>query len=119
MEKKTRKAIAKNLSLLNKTEESRVWHEQGFMNCRRAAYAAFAVAMKDKDISQDDIVEILQNVDDLLAFYTGEDELIDKALKETGIILDFHEVFSSDRIRKEEDHEPESDDGLADTDGEV
>ena len=115
-----RKAIARNLSLLNKTEESRVWHEQGFMNCRRAAYAAFAVAMKGKDISQDDIVEILQNADDLLAFYTGEDELIDQALEKTGIVLDFHEVFSSDRIRKEEDdHEPEPDDGLADTDEEV
>lgn len=72
------------------------------MNCRRAAYAAFAVAMKDKDISQDDIVEILQNADDLLAFYTGEDELIDRALETTGIILDFKETFSSDRIRKEE-----------------
>ena len=71
------------------------------MNCRKAAYAAFSVAMKNKDISQDDIVEILQTADDLLSFYTGEDELIDKALEETGIILDFHEVFSSDRIQKE------------------
>lgn len=99
---KKKKALAKTLTYLDKTEEKRIWFQEGYMSCRRASYVSTALLLQEKGFSQDDIVTFLQNLDDALAFYTGEDEQIESGLKKLGIIFDFKEAFSSDRIKKEE-----------------
>jgi len=98
-----KKALAKAFTFLNKTEEKRVWFEEGFYACRKACYASFAMALKRTGINTDQLVDILRSLDEAVMFYAGEEELIQQAFEETGIELNFEEIFPQDRIVKSND----------------
>lgn len=102
MTARRKKALSKQMTFLDKTEEKRIWFEQGFSSCRKACYAAFAMALKKHGHSADSIVDILRELDDGVMFYAGEEELIQQAFDETGVLMNFEEVFSEDRIMKKE-----------------
>ena len=108
-----KKALAKAFTFLNKTEEKRIWFEEGFSACRKACYASFAMAMKKHRIDTDELVDILRELDESVMFYAGEQELIDQAFEETGLLLNFEEIFSQDRIMKKEEPNAKDDSGDA------
>lgn len=97
-----KKALAKCLTFLDKTEEKRIWFEEGFLACRKACYASFAMALKKHKMSTDETVDILRELDSGIMFYAGEEELIQQAFDETGLILNFDEIFTEDRIMRKE-----------------
>lgn len=53
-------------------------------------------------MSTDETVDILRELDSGIMFYAGEEELIQQAFDETGLILNFDEIFTEDRITKKE-----------------
>lgn len=108
-----KKALAKAFTFLNKTEEKRVWFEEGFSACRKACYAAFAMALKKTGTDTDQLVDILRSLDESVMFYAGEEELIQQAFDETGVELNFEEIFPQDRIMKKEAADAQDDSGDA------
>lgn len=90
------------LILENKNEASRTWFEQGFLSCRKAAYAAFAIELKELNLATEQIVQAMRALDGRLMFYSGEDELIEQAFQEAGLVLDFDGVFPEERVMERE-----------------
>lgn len=99
---KKQKAISKYLTLQNKDEASRTWFNEGYFACRKAAYAAFATALTELPITKEQLIQTMRSVDDRLMFYSGEEELIQEAFDNAGLILDFDGVFANERITEKE-----------------
>jgi hypothetical protein len=60
------------------------------------------MALKRIGMNTDQLVDVLRSLDEAVMFYAGEEELIQQAFEETGVIMDFDEIFSQDRIMKKE-----------------
>lgn len=102
LQERQSKAIAKKLCLLDKSEEHRLWFQEGFNSAVKACYASIAKALHPgTDTNQ--LVSILQQVDSELLTYIGNDELIEETFNETGIFLDFSGTFPEDRVTCKEE----------------
>ncbi len=95
---KKRKAIAKQICLLDKSEEHKVWFQEGFNCSLKACYAGIIQVLNERGgVDQDELVDILQAVDNKMQFLIGQDEAIEEAFDATGIFLDFNDPL--ERIR--------------------
>lgn len=99
---KRRKAIARELVRMEKPEQYHQGFNDGGRSMTRACYAAFTLALHDHGLPPTDIVDIMRDLDDRLFVYAGDDELQQQAYDHAGIVIDFQEVFSNDRITLKE-----------------
>lgn len=77
--------------------------DTGFMRASgftwRMCFAAVAKTLHElKGYEQDDLVDFLRQLDETMTTEITSEEVIDEVLEATGIILNFDEVFSEDRI---------------------
>ena len=98
-----RKAIAKEITRMEKPEQYGLGFHDGGRSMTKAAYAAFCSAMAEHGFLVEDILSILRSMDDRLLVYAGDDELIQEAFEKTGILVDFEQLFSSDKFSMKEE----------------
>ena len=79
-------------------------YEIGFLHGKefvlKDCYAAAALAYKDmvEGATSDDVTEFLRKLDDYVTFSLTTEELMDKALEEAGVVLQFKEAMSEERV---------------------
>jgi len=79
-------------------------YEIGFLQGKefvlKDCYAAAALAYKDmvEGATSDDVTEFLRKLDDYVTYSLTTEELMDKALEEAGVVLQFKEAMSEDRV---------------------
>lgn len=105
LEAKRKKAIARELTRMEKPDQ----YQQGFMDggnaMTKAAYAAFCTSMLREGMSTKDILAVLRDMDNILFMYSGEEDLIGAAFTEAGIEVDLNAVFPEDRFTEaQHDH---------------
>lgn len=98
LEAKRKKAIARELTRMEKPDQ----YQQGFMDggnsMTKAAYAAFCTSMLREGMGTKDILAVLRDMDNILFMYAGEEDLIGAAFTEAGIEVNLSEVFPEDRF---------------------
>ena len=73
--------------------------EEGKTFVLRDCYAAAALAYKDMTgANVDNVTEFLRKLDDYVTYSLQTEDLINKALDEAGVELNFREAFSEERI---------------------
>ena len=81
-------------------------YEIGFLQGKefvlKDCYAAAALAYKDMvpEADSDAVTEFLRKLDDYVTYSLTTEELMDKALEEAGVVLQFKEAMSEDRVVK-------------------
>lgn len=98
LEAKRKKAIARELTRMEKPDQ----YQQGFIDggnaMSKAAYAAFCTSMLREGMDTKDILAVLRDMDDILFMYAGEEDLIGAAFTEAGIEVNLNEVFPEGRF---------------------
>lgn len=101
-QERKKKAIARQIVRLEKPEAYYEGFKDGSASFTEAAYAAFCVAMNELQYTTDDILAVLRRMDDALLLCAGNHEMIQEAFEKTGLLIDFSELFSEDRLQKKE-----------------
>lgn len=112
LEAKRKKAIARELTRMEKPDQYRQGFMDGGKEMTKAAYAAFCSSMKREGMATKDILSVLRDMDDVLFMYSGEEDLINAAFTDAGIVVNLDEVFPEDRFTEanpDGDREGESD----------
>lgn len=78
------------------------YHDGGIAMCK-ACEAAFAFAMAKCNVPTDDILSVLRIAEDRVCFFAGEDELIQEAFEEAGILFVDKEIFPEDKFSLREE----------------
>lgn len=94
-----RKAMGIELARMEKPEAYQQGYLDGGKDMTKACYAAFASGMVDLGHSPEMICQILREIEERLFWYAGEDEKQRAAWTDAGLVIDFSEPFTDDKIR--------------------
>ena len=76
------------------------WH-QGCQYCMKVCYAAAVLAMAKKEgYRHKRNTDMLRLMDEHVCYTLSSDEIIEEAFEKGGVLIDFHEIFTNDRIRE-------------------
>lgn len=98
-----RTAISKELVRMEKPEQYELGFQDGGKSMTKTCYACFVSALANSGMDTDRIVDIMRDLDDRLFVYAGNEELQQDTYDKAGIMIDFDEVFSNDRIYSKSD----------------
>lgn len=91
-------ALARNIVRAQQPKEYELGFHDGGMQMCKAAEVAAAIAMNDVGFQQSTIIRVLRKMEDKLAFFAGEDELIQEAYDSLGIEFHAEAVFSDEKF---------------------
>lgn len=76
------------------------WH-QGCQYCMKVCYAAAVLAMSDKEgYRHKRNTDMLRRIDHHVTMTLTSDEIIEEAFRKGGVLIDFREPFTDDRIQE-------------------
>ena len=93
-----RDALARDLVRAQQPKEYGLGYTDGGRDMCLAAEASVVTALHKRGIDRDEIVDILREIDDSLAFFAGEPDLIQKAYTEAGIEFHKGEALATEKF---------------------
>ena len=97
-QERRRNAIAKELVRMEKPKQYEQGFQDGGTSMTKTCYACFVSALANSGMDANAIVDIMRDLDDRLFVYAGDEELQQDTYDKAGIVINFDEVFSNDRI---------------------